>query len=81
MNALRAAAQADIRDRSQRLGTLIMNPIMRRADYDNCWGRIATSMANYGSEQIWTPERVKYAWAHGASALFPETILDLGILQ
>jgi hypothetical protein len=77
LDALKAAAEADIQNKSQRLGASIMDPIMRQADYDNCWGRIATSMATHGSELIWTPERVKYAWTHGASAFFPEMILGI----
>ncbi|PVH68070.1 hypothetical protein DL98DRAFT_634168 [Cadophora sp. DSE1049] len=40
------------------------------------WDRIAMLMRDHGCTENWTPEKVKYAWHYGASALFPHISLQ-----
>ncbi|CAD6446251.1 1ae957aa-9119-43aa-9101-68052a38fb91 [Sclerotinia trifoliorum] len=75
MSYFKKAVQADIVKTCERLGESIMELHMRQADYDGCWERIAALMVMHSSR--WTAARVKYAWTHGVSDLFPDLMLSL----
>jgi hypothetical protein len=68
------AAHADREDETCRLDKLMERYSLvesAKIDYEGIWDRISELMREYGSELKWTPERVKYAWTHGVSDMFP----------
>jgi hypothetical protein len=44
-------------------------------DYKSIWDRISELMDVYRTEFKWTLKRVKYAWTHGVSNMFPDIVL------
>jgi len=74
VEALGKAILADREGEANRLGDLaVYHPLADavRIDYDGLWARIAESLKAYGSERKWSSDKVKYAWDHGVSGLFP----------
>ena len=69
------AAQADREGEADRLRDLALHHTLgdaARIDYEHVWARIAESMQEHGSDRKWSSHRVKYAWNHGVSNLFPQ---------
>jgi hypothetical protein len=78
IDVLGRAARADRESEVDRLGDLMSHHSMVDAawiDYEGIWDRISELMNTYGTEFKWTPERVKYAWTHGVSNMFPDIVL------
>jgi hypothetical protein len=78
IDVLGRAARADRQSELNRLSNLLSVQSMADAaciDYEGIWDRISELMDTYGTEFKWTPERVKYAWTHGVSNMFPDIVL------
>ena len=74
IEALGKAILADRAGEADRLGDLALyHPLgdAVRVDFDGLWPRIAESIKTYRSERRWSADKVKYAWDHGLSGLFP----------
>ncbi|KAM0132880.1 hypothetical protein ACHAP3_006169 [Botrytis cinerea] len=78
IDVLGRAARADRENEVDRLSSLMSHHSMVDAawiDYEGVWNRISELMDRYGTKFKWTSEKVEYAWTHGVSNMFPDTVL------
>jgi hypothetical protein len=74
VEALGKVILADREGEANRLGDLAVYHLLVdavRIDYNGLWACIAESLKVYGSKRKWSSDKVKYAWDHGISGLFP----------
>ncbi|PVH68069.1 hypothetical protein DL98DRAFT_578964 [Cadophora sp. DSE1049] len=78
IDVLGRAARADRENEVDRLSSLMSHHSLvdaARIDYEGVWARIAELMDRYGTKFKWNSEKVEYAWTHGVSNMFPDTVL------